>query len=133
MKKIVLMMALAMYVSTASGTGYAYLLFTNTAGTTTAMNVTGLTMTVSGTQLQVTNNTENLSFVLTDLASMQFSKTDTLTAVENVLAADKPVEVYSVIGVKLGSYESLLKAVCGQKKGVYVITDGTNSQKIVVK
>jgi hypothetical protein len=133
MKKIVLMMALAMYVLTASATGYAYLLFTNTAGTTTAMNVTGLTMTVSGTQLQVTNNTENLSFVLTDLASMQFSKTDTLTAVENVLAADKPVEVYSVIGVKLGSYESLLKAVCGQKKGVYVITDGTNSQKIVVK
>ena len=112
---------------------YNYLVFTNTAGTTTAMDVTNLTMTVSGTSLQVSNSTENVSFALTDLAAMQFSTADTLTALGNVLEADKPVQVYTPTGLSLGTFESLRKAVSSLNKGVYVITDGTNSQTIILQ
>ena len=132
MKKIVFILAMAVCALTAQAATYAYLVFTNTGGTTTAIRVSNLTLTVSGTELQVTNDDGTVSFTLTDLASMQFSA-DGTAALENVLNADAPVEVYSVTGKKLGSYESLLKAASSLDKGVYVISDGTNSQTIVVK
>ena len=110
------------------------MVFTNTAGTTTVMRVHSLTITVSGTQLQVTNADTSASFLLTELSNMQFSTNgDTATALSNVLNADKPVELYTLTGMRLGRFDNLIQAARTLSTGTYLVTDGTNTQKIVVK
>jgi hypothetical protein len=112
---------------------YAYLVFTNTEGTKTALSVTDLTMTVNGTQLDVTNAEGTVNFTLTELASMEFSETNVVTALENVLDGDKPVQVYSINGASLGSFSSLVQAVQQLDRGAYVMVQNGKSQKLVVK
>lgn len=126
-------MALAVGALVAQAGTYNYLVFTNTSGTTTAIEVTNLTLTVSGSNLQVTNDEGTVSFVLTDLASMQFSTDGTLSALENVLNANEAVEVFSLTGISLGSFGSLVEATESLDKGVYIVSDGKNSQKITVQ
>lgn len=134
MKKIALFIVSVVYAFVLQAADYPYLVFTNTAGSTTVLNVSNLTLRVNGSSLEVNNADGNTSFTLTDLANMQFSKDgSTVTAIDNVLVADKAVEVYSLLGMRLGSYENLMKAVTTLKSGVYVISDGKNSQKVVVK
>ena len=112
---------------------YPYLVFTNTSGTTTVMSVGSLKMTVSGTELQVTNSDASSTFVLTELQDMQFSTTgEVSTQLENVLNADEVVEVYSLSGKSLGKFDNLLQATSSLQAGVYVITDGKNSTKVII-
>ena len=113
---------------------YSYLVFTNTDATTTSFNVSNLTLTVSGSNLQVTNDEGTVNLVLTDLAAMQFSTSaDSVTAIENVLDGDQPVQVFSVSGASLGSFNSLLEAAQQLNAGAYVISNGSVTQTIVVK
>ena len=133
MKKIGLMVAMAVCALTAWSVDYPYLVFTNTEGTTTAFSVSNLTMTVSGTELQVTNDDGTVSFKLAELSAMQFSSTETLTALENVLKADEPVKVLTLTGMEIGSFDSLLDAARSLEKGVYVLTNGKNTQKIIIQ
>ena len=133
MKKILIFAVTVVCAVMAQAADYPYLVFTNTAGTTTVMNVSSLTMTVSGSSLQVTNSNGTETFALTDLASMQFSTDGSTTTIEQVLEADLPVEVFSVAGVHLGSFGSLREAVRGLSAGAYVIKQGVNTQTVVVK
>ena len=112
---------------------YAYLVFTNTSGTTTALTVSNLSATVSGSALVVTNDDGTVNFTLTDLASMQFSMTDSVTALENVLDGDRPVQVFSISGTSLGSFDNLVQAAQQLDKGTYVIVQSGKTQKMVVK
>ena len=114
---------------------YAYLVFTNAEGTKTALSVSDLSMTVNGTQLEVTNAQGSVNFVLTDLAAMQFSVDgETLEeGISNVLNADAPVEVYTILGTKVGRYNNLLEAAGVLGKGSYVISNGNNAQTIVLQ
>ena len=133
MKKILVLAVMVVCAVMAQAADYPYLVFTNTAGTTTVMNVSSLTMTVSGSSLQVTNSDGTETFALTDLNNMQFSADGSTTAIEQVLEADSPVEVFSVTGVQLGSFGSLREAVRGLSAGAYVIKQGVNTQTVVVK
>jgi len=112
---------------------YAYLVFTNTSGTTTALTVSNLSATVSGSTLVVTNDDGTLSFTLTELASMQFSATTPVTALENILNGDQPVQVYSIGGTSLGTFDNLVQATQQLDRGTYVIVQTGKSQKLVVK
>ena len=133
MKKILVLAVTVVCAVMAQAADYPYLVFTNTAGTTTVMSVSSLTMTVSGSSLQVTNSDGTETFALTDLASMQFSAEGTVTAIEHVLEADRPVEIFSVTGVLLGSFGSLREAVRGLSAGAYVVKQGVSTQTVVVK
>lgn len=112
---------------------YGYLVFTNTIGTTTALTVSNLSATVSGSTLVVTNNDGTVYFTLTELASMQFSTTGSVTALENVLNGDLPVQVYSIGGTSLGTYDNLVQAAQQLDRGSYVIVQSGKSQKLVVR
>ena len=112
---------------------YGYLVFTNTIGTTTALTVSNLSATVSGSTLVVTNNDGTVNFTLTELASMQFSTTGSVTALENVLNGDLPVQVYSIGGTSLGTYDNLVQAAQQLDRGSYVIVQSGKSQKLVVR
>ena len=131
MKNIFLLLALG-FAMMAHAASYSYLEFTSTSGTKTAFAVTNLTISVNGTDLQVSNDNGTVNFVLTDLASMQFTASTT-TALENILDGDQPVQVYSVTGASMGTYPSIIEATQTLKAGSYVISNGTHTQSIIVK
>ena len=132
MKNVFLLLALSLGLMAHAST-YNYLVFTNQAGTTTAFKVNNLTLEVDGTDLQVTNDAGTVSMVLTELASMQFSKDKTVTGVQDILHADAPVQVHSVSGVFMGTYNSMIDAAKCLNMGTYVISSGNQSQTVVIK
>ena len=130
MKKILLICLLVCAGMVQAGE-YAYLVFTNTEGTQTALTVTNLTVTVNGAQLDVTNNEGTVHFSLTELASMQFrTEAGEWAAVENVLDGDAPVRVFSISGTSLGEFDNLVQAASSLGHGIYIISDGKRSVKI---
>lgn len=68
MRKMILMVLLVCAGMAQAGE-YAYLVFTNTEGTKTALSVTDLKMTVNGAQLDVINADGTVQFTLTELAA----------------------------------------------------------------
>ena len=134
MRKMILMFLL-LCAGMAQAGEYAYLVFTNTEGTKTALSVTDLTMTVNGAQLDVTNTNGTVQFTLTDLAAMQFSVDgESLPeGIDNVLNADAPVTVYAINGMALGSFSSMLQAVQQLDRGTYVMVQSGKSQKLIVR
>lgn len=133
MKKVLVLVVAVVCAGIAQAADYPYLVFTNTAGTTTSLSVSNMTLTVNGSELTVTNAEGTQAFTLTELAAMQFSKDGSVTAIENVIDGEKAVEVYSVTGVGLGSYGSLYEAAGVLPTGAYVIKQGGKSQTIVIR
>ena len=97
----------------------------------TVLPVDGLQMTVSGSELVVTHSDGNVRFALTELATMQFSNDP--MAIDQILEADQPVQVFSLTGTLLGTFPSLLEAAGQLSAGAYVVSNGSVTQKIVVK
>ena len=129
-----LMLCVVAVLAIAANAGtYKYLEFTNISGTKTVFDVANLTLTISGNNLQVTNSDGTVDLTLLELASMQFSTTNTPTAVDNILNADAEIHVSTITGVSLGIYSSLVEACQSLRAGIYVISNGTQSQSIVVK
>lgn len=133
MKKILVLVVAVVCAGIAQAADYPYLVFTNTAGTTTALTVSNMTLSVNGSELTVTNSEGTQAFTLTDLAAMQFSKDGEVTAIENVIDGEKAVDVYSVTGVGLGSFSNLHEAAGVLRTGAYVIKQGGKSQTVVVR
>ena len=130
MRKLVFFLAVCCAMMAQAAT-YNYLVFTSTGGTITAFSVDNLTLKANGSYLQVTNNEGTVNLALTDLASMQFS-TDA-TGLEEILEADKPIDVYTTLGAKIGRFNSLVEAAQELTAGAYVISNGKNSQTIVLQ
>jgi hypothetical protein len=131
-KRVMMLMVLVSLAVCANAETYKYLEFTSTSGTKTVFNVANLTLVVSGNNLQVTNVDGTVNLTLVDLASMQFF-TNTGTALENILNADAEIQVSTITGVSLGVYPSLSEACQSLTTGIYVISNGNQSQSIVVK
>lgn len=132
-KRGVMLCVVAVLAIAANAGTYKYLEFTNISGTKTVFNVANLTIKVSGNDLQVTNSDGTVDLTLLELASMQFSTTNTPTAVDNILNADAEIHVSTITGASLGIYSSLVEACQSLSAGIYVISNGTQSQSIVVK
>ena len=133
MRNMLLTVLLAAGVLLAKAGEYGYLVFTNTSGTTTALTVSNLSATVSGSTLVVTNDDGTVNFTLTDLAAMQFSMDGSATALENVINGNEAVSVYSITGVSMGNFSSMLQAAESLPVGAYVIKQGVNTQAMVVR
>ena len=132
MKKVFLLLAVCTAMMAHAST-YNFLVFTNTEGTNTAFSVKDLMLKVEGSDLLITNAEGTVSMLLTAMKSMQFSEDGTVSAVENILNADTPVQVFSVSGTSLGVYGSLMEAAQTLNAGAYVISNGSVTQTIVVK
>lgn len=133
-KRGVMLCVVAVLAIAANAGTYKYLEFTNISGTKTVFDVANLTLTVSGNNLLVTNSEGTVNMTLVDLASMQFSTiNNTPTAVDNILNADAEIHVSTITGASLGTYSSLVEASQSLSAGIYVISNGTQSQSIVVK
>ena len=135
MKKIGMVLAMLVCAVMAQAGEYAYLVFVNQNNDTTALSVTDMTISVHENSLKVTNADSTVNFTLTDLQFMQFMTEEGQMAMklDHVLDANAPIDVYTILGVKVGRYNSLLEAAGVLGKGSYVITNGRISQTIVVK
>lgn len=137
MKRLISILVLSLFtfhLSVQAGE-YAYLVFVNQNNDTTALSVTDMTLSVNGNSLTVTNAEGSVNFILTDLQFMQFMTEDGQLAekLDNVLDANAPIDVYTILGVKVGHYNSLPQAAGVLGKGSYVISNGSVTQKIVLK
>lgn len=135
MRKILVFAAMLVCAVMAQAADYSYLVFVNQSNDTTALSVTDMTLKVNDNSLTVTNAEGTVNFTLTDLQFMQFMTADGQVAqrLDQVLDANEPIDVYSILGVKVGHYNSLLEAAGVLSKGSYVITNGKNSQTIVLQ
>lgn len=135
MQKIGLVLALLVCAVMAQAGEYAYLVFVNQNNDTTALSVADMTLSVSENSLTVSNAEGTVNFTLTDLQFMQFMTEGGQMAqkIENVLDADAPIDVYTILGVKVGHYNSLPEAAGVLGKGSYVITNGKNVQTILLQ
>ena len=137
MKRLISILVLSLFTfhhSVQAGE-YAYLVFVNQNNDTTALSVTDMTLSVNGNSLTVTNAGGSVNFILTDLQFMQFMTEDGQLAekLDNVLDANAPIDVYTILGVKVGHYNSLPQAAGVLGKGSYVISNGKNSQTIILQ
>lgn len=135
MKKIGLFLVLLVCAGMVQAGEYAYLVFVNQQNDTTALSVTDMTLKVQENSLTVTNAAGTVNFTLTDLQFMQFMTEDGQMAlsIDNVLDTNAPIDVYTIMGVKVGHYNSLLEAAGVLGKGSYVITNGKTSQTIILQ
>ena len=135
MRKIGMMLAWLVCTGMAQAGEYAYLVFVNQNNDTTALSVSDMTLKVNENSLTVTNAEGTVNFTLTDLQFMQFMTEDGQVAqrLDQVLDANAPIDVYSILGAKIGHYNSLLEAAGVLGMGSYVITNGKNSQTIVLQ
>ena len=137
MKRLISILVLSLFtfhLSVQAGE-YAYLVFVTQNNDTTALSVTDMTLSVNGNSLTVTNAEGSVNFILTDLQFMQFMTEDGQLAekLDNVLDANAPIDVYTILGVKVGHYNSLPQAAGVLGKGSYVISNGKNSQTIILQ
>ena len=135
MQKIGMVLAMLVCAVMAQAGEYAYLVFVNQNNDTTALSVTDMTLKVQENSLTVTNAEGTVNFTLTDLQFMQFMTEDGQMAmsIDNMLDTNAPIEVYTILGVKVGHFNSLLEAAGVLNKGSYVITNGKTSQTIILQ
>ena len=133
MKKILFVAVACICALMAQAGEYAYLVFTDNLGNQMAIPTANLTMTISNGELKATMGDDLATFILADLQSMQFSKSASLEGLEEILEADKPIDVYTPLGARVGRFNSLLEAARNIGQGTYVITNGKNSQTIILQ
>ena len=136
MKKTLYLFAACLCALVAQAATYNYLVFTDNLGNRLAIPSANLTMVIANGELQATytdGSSAPATFILADLASMQFSETETLTSLSDILDAAQPVQVFSITGTALGSFSSFVEAAKQLSPGAYVISNGNTSQTIVVK
>ncbi len=124
MKKIYLLLMMVMAgAQSLRAADYTYLTFETTDGAKASVEVSSLTITVSGNTLTAGSQT----FALSNLLKMYFSNADETTAIEEITAEtlDEAVDVYDLQGHKV-SKDQL-------RKGIYIVKSKSRTYKMMVK
>ena len=123
MKKIVIIMMALVGALTVQAEEYAYLTFETTDGAKASVDVSSLTLTVSGNTLTAGSQT----FTLSNLSKMYFSNTSQTTAIEEITTAtlDEAADIYDLQGHKVTKEQ--------MKRGVYIVKTKSKTYKMIVK
>lgn len=123
MKKLFLMLMFMVGAFTAHADDYAYLTFETTDGAKVSVEVSSLTITISGTTLTAGSQT----FTLSNLSKMYFSNTNESTGINTLTISDwnEVTEIYDLNGRKVTKDQ--------MKRGVYVVKSKSGTHKIAVK
>jgi hypothetical protein len=134
MRKHLLLLMLFIALS-ASADNFSYLAFKSSDGTVQTVSVASLTLTFSNGVVTATNSEGSKTFTLADLSMMYFSVDQEGTnSIESVFRnVEGQVTVYSLTGVKMGSYASIAEARGALKSGIYVVSAGGKSYKMNLK
>ena len=131
MRKKLLVLALLAGTLSAQADEYPYLFFETTDGGRMPVEVESLTIQIVDGNLMAGGKT----FSLASLSRMFFALTpDATSGIEDLRATeDGAVEVYSLNGVSLGSYENVSAAKQSLQRGIYVMKGGSGTFKVAVK
>ena len=123
MKKIVIIMMALVGALTVQAEEYAYLTFETTDGAKASVDVSSLTLTVSGNTLTAGSQT----FTLSNLSKMYFSNTSETTAIEEITTAtlDEAADIYDLQGHKVTKEQ--------MKRGVYIVKTKSKTYRMIVK
>lgn len=135
MKKWILCMmaAIAIQVWAADFT-YKYLVVKTSDGTQVSLASEGLKLTFADGQLVAVNNSGSKSFELASLSSMLFAETESTTGIARTTSvADGRVEVYTLSGMYVRTFDTSSTLKTQLKSGVYVVKQNNKSTKIIVK
>ena len=123
MKKILFIMMALVGALTVQAEGYAYLTFETTEGTKASVDVSSLTLTISGNTLTAGSQT----FTLSNLSKMYFSNTDETTGIEEITTAtlDEAADIYDLQGHKVTKGQ--------MRRGVYIVKTKSKTYKMIVK
>ena len=123
MKKVLLVLTMMAGALASYAGDYTYLTFETTDGTKTSVDVSSLTLTISGTTL----TTGSQSFTLSNLSKMYFSDSDETTGIRQlpVNTLDEITDIYDLQGRKIAKDQ--------MTKGVYIIKTNQGTHKIAVK
>lgn len=131
MKKIAIVFLLLVSALTTSAEGFPYLTFELTDGSKVSVDVTQLTLAISGNTLKA----GSLSFTLTNLSKMYFSNTnETTTGIEDVdeqaLSDFGIAEVYDLNGRRILNGSSMKGRL---PQGVYIVKTREKTYKMMVR
>lgn len=125
MKKLLLLLTLMIGALTAHASDYSYLTFETTDGAKVSVNVSSLTIKISGTTLTAGDQ----SFTLSNLSKMYFSTSDQTTGIKTIQDsrfAAKGAEYYDLQGRKITKTQA-------QRQRVYIMKTKSGTHKIIVK
>ena len=123
MKNLFLVLAFMIGTLTAHAADYTYLTFETTDGAKVSVEVSSLTIAISGTTLTAGGQ----SFTLSNLSKMYFSTSDETSDIKAISTDElnEATEVYDLSGRKVSKDQ--------MTKGVYVIKSKSGTCKIAVK
>lgn len=138
MKRIIcatiLLQAVAAVASADESYAYPYLTFRDVGGSVRSVSSESLEITFADGRLIAHSATDNLEIALSELDKMYFS-TESSGGVNSIEAepGEAPVTVYSMQGVKLGSFVSKSAARRALQGGIYVVETAGDTQKLIVR
>ena len=128
MKKIVLLfMTLVGGLTVQAEETYTYLTFETTDGTKASVDVSSLTLTISGNTLTAGSQ----SFTLSNLSKMYFSNDEQTTAINEIDYSQtddllsESTDIYDLQGHKVSREQ--------MRKGIYIIKTKSRTYKMIVK
>ncbi len=135
MKRIFLVFSLLIGIGSvhADDYEYPYLVFQTSSGATKAISVESLTLTVSNGELIATNSAGTQTFTLSELSTMSFSEVATAVTEIEASTDSEAVEIFSIAGVALGSYDNLKSAEQALPAGIYIVKSNQKTSKIALK
>ena len=129
MKRTIILTLLAALTLGATAADYQYLVFTTSSGQQ-AVAASNLTLSISGTNLVVTSDSETLATIpLSDLTAMEFSNSQTTginSLTTETLDISEATEVYDMRGRRMPSGSNL-------PTGVYLMKINGRTIKVAVK
>lgn len=131
MKKLALLTLLFAAAMQAMAGDYDYLVVEKTNGTRTALQSSGLVITFKNGTFYSTRNGLHSTFQLTDLSKMYFSATS--TAIKNHTDADSQLTVYSLDGIRLGTFSNSSAWQSSLPKGIYIVKSNGKTYKQTIK
>ncbi len=135
MKRKLLILSLAgLPFAAAEADTYPYLSFETQDGTVRSVSVSSLTMTFSNGKLLAENGTDSYEIDAASLSRMYFSA-DNLTAISDVKGGDGlgKLDVYTLSGVRIGSFDSADALRNAVSAGVYIVKSNGKTLKVAVK
>lgn len=133
MKKSILIGVMALAAANASAYDYPFMLFTAADGSQKTIRTENLSIRIADGKIVADNGTENLSLDLLSCSKMKFATDTQGVGLTGADAASEPVEVYTLAGVHAGTFDSIEKASASLSAGIYLVNQGSETRKIIVK
>lgn len=112
---------------------FPYLILQSADGNTQAVSVESLTITFADGQIVAVNDNGSQTFTLTDLNKMFFSNSGDATGISTMESVGESVEAFTLGGLSLGKFSSMVEAKSSLKTGVYVLRSKNKNVKIAIK